>query len=290
MHKIPSFRMCQLRELQAQLSDIIKDDRISDEDEIVCINGGSELADGNGDDGSLAYQPESARVMRKLSAVLKDESRQLLPPAIEEEGNEDVDEECNIEPKSELADDEKSGGCGRGGDVSVAKSSPTNLLVVGAALRRRLAAVRRSTADSLPPPRPRKEVSYDFLERADQKLDDNLQPTRTRGFLWWHGYFLFSLVALVACLVTLWAPYPVGARMTSKEVAETPWSSGCRRGLETCICPRETICADDLLSMVFLTIARCSAWFDYPLYMGLFLSKCDNLNGFMQVSCCMPSV
>lgn len=50
----------------------------------------------------------------------------------------------------------------------------------------------------------------------------------------------------------------------------------------TQICPRETICADSLASMIYLTIARCSAWFDYPLYMVLFLSKCDNLNNLMQ--------
>ena len=50
----------------------------------------------------------------------------------------------------------------------------------------------------------------------------------------------------------------------------------------TQICPRETICADSIASMIYLTIARCSAWFDYPLYMVLFLSKCDNLNNLMQ--------
>ncbi|KAL7547366.1 hypothetical protein ACHAWF_010683 [Thalassiosira exigua] len=43
-----------------------------------------------------------------------------------------------------------------------------------------------------------------------------------------------------------------------------------------------TICADDLISMIFLTIARCTAWFDYPLYMLLFLSKANNLNNFLQ--------
>ena len=71
--------------------------------------------------------------------------------------------------------------------------------------------------------------------------------------------------------------------MSSSEVAKMPWSNGCI-GVETCICPRETICADDLLSMIFLTIARASAWFDYPLYMLLFLSKCANLNNFLQTT------
>ena len=62
-----------------------------------------------------------------------------------------------------------------------------------------------------------------------------------------------------------------------------PWSNGCI-GVATCICPRETICADDLISMIFLTIARASAWFDYPLYMLLFLTKCANLNNFLQTT------
>lgn len=70
--------------------------------------------------------------------------------------------------------------------------------------------------------------------------------------------------------------------MPSDQVAEMPWSDGCKDGLNSCICPRETICADDILSMIFLTLARCSAWFDYPLYMVMFLSKADNLNNFLQ--------
>jgi hypothetical protein len=34
--------------------------------------------------------------------------------------------------------------------------------------------------------------------------------------------------------------------------------------------------------MIFLTLARASAWFDYPLYMLLFLTKARNLNNFLQ--------
>ncbi|KAL7436018.1 hypothetical protein ACHAXH_005820 [Discostella pseudostelligera] len=48
--------------------------------------------------------------------------------------------------------------------------------------------------------------------------------------------------------------------------------------MESCICPRATICADDLLSMIFLTIARSLAWFNYPLYMMMFLSKAKYLD------------
>ena len=104
--------------------------------------------------------------------------------------------------------------------------------------------------------------SYEFLlqNEGGGKEERSLLPNTK----WWHGVFIFSLVAVLACIITLWAPYPIGARMPSAQVAEMPWSNGCQ-GIDTCICPRETICADDLLSMIFLTIARCSAWFDYPL-------------------------
>ena len=32
----------------------------------------------------------------------------------------------------------------------------------------------------------------------------------------------------------------------------------------------------------YLQSLRCPAWFDYPLYMCLFLSKCNNLNNYLQ--------
>jgi hypothetical protein len=86
---------------------------------------------------------------------------------------------------------------------------------------------------------------------------------------------------VLACVVTLWAPYPVGARMPTAMVVEMPWSDGCQ-GLQSCICAHATICADDLVSMLFLTVVRCTAWFDYPLYRLLFLSKANNLNNFLR--------
>jgi len=73
----------------------------------------------------------------------------------------------------------------------------------------------------------------------------------------------------------------MGARMPTKTIAAMPWSNGCQ-GLQSCICPRETICADDLLSMIFLTIARSTAWAAYPLYVLMFMSKANNLNNFLQ--------
>ena len=120
--------------------------------------------------------------------------------------------------------------------------------------------------------------TYDFLQKDNEgKEGGSLRPNAK----WWHGVFFFSLISMLACIITLWAPYPIGARMPSETIATMPWSNGCQ-GIDSCICPRETICADDLLSMIFLTIARSTAWFDYPLYMLLFLSKANNLNNFLQ--------
>eukprot|EP00984_Skeletonema_dohrnii_P018151 scaffold8410_cov77-Skeletonema_dohrnii-CCMP3373.AAC.1 len=77
-------------------------------------------------------------------------------------------------------------------------------------------------------------------------------------------------------------PPPYGLMMTSAEVAEVGVASGCEDDMERCICPRETICATDTLSIILLALARCSAFFDYPLYMMLFLSKAHNLNNHLR--------
>jgi hypothetical protein len=122
--------------------------------------------------------------------------------------------------------------------------------------------------------------TYDFLQKDDEEKEGgSLLP----GTQWWHSVFLLSVISMAACIITLWTPYPMGARMPTKIVATMPWSNGCQ-GLQSCICPRETICADDLLSMIFLTIARSTAWANYPLYMMMFMSKANNLNNFLQTT------
>jgi len=72
--------------------------------------------------------------------------------------------------------------------------------------------------------------------------------------------------------------------MPTEIISTMPWSKGCL-GLQTCICPCETICADDLVSMIFLTIVRSTAWFSYPLYMMMLMSKANNLNVFCKRQC-----
>lgn len=131
----------------------------------------------------------------------------------------------------------------------------------------------------------------DFLHTklVEQQLEDELKVGRSlrpADSKWWHGVFVFSIISMLACIVTLWAPYPIGSRVPTAEIIATVplFSNGCRVGLKSCICPRATICADDLLSMILLTIARSSAWFNYPLYMMMFLSKAKNLGNLLQKS------
>ncbi|KAL7550023.1 hypothetical protein ACHAWF_015459 [Thalassiosira exigua] len=101
------------------------------------------------------------------------------------------------------------------------------------------------------------------------------------GLPWWSGIFFFSFVSLLFCLLQIFLPPPFGMRMTSAEVAATGLASGCD-GLEQCVCPRETVCATDAFSMALLALARCSAFFDYPLYMMMFLTKAHNINNILR--------
>jgi hypothetical protein len=116
----------------------------------------------------------------------------------------------------------------------------------------------------------------------------NLEPRELKrrkacSLHWWHAIFLFSGISVLICLLEILLPSPQGMRMTSAEVVTLGIAlEGCEDGLKRCICPRETVCATDIISMVLLTIARCSAFFDYPLYMMIFLSKCHNLNNILR--------
>eukprot|EP00984_Skeletonema_dohrnii_P023260 scaffold12346_cov73-Skeletonema_dohrnii-CCMP3373.AAC.1 len=115
-------------------------------------------------------------------------------------------------------------------------------------------------------------ADQDFTEAEDEK--------KKPRFRWYHAIFLFSSASLIVCLLQLFTAPPFGVWMTSAEIEEIGIApeGGCEDGLEHCICPRETICATNMYSIVLLTLARCSAFFDYPLYMMMFLSKCHNIN------------
>eukprot|EP00984_Skeletonema_dohrnii_P014383 scaffold6034_cov87-Skeletonema_dohrnii-CCMP3373.AAC.3 len=114
-----------------------------------------------------------------------------------------------------------------------------------------------------------------LAERDHVELYEKNGSSRVK---WWHAIFFFSGISVLSCLCQLVLPYPYGLMMTSTQIAEVGIAPGCEGGLERCICPRETICATETLSIILLALARCSAFFDYPLYMMMFLSKCHNIN------------
>ena len=162
----------------------------------------------------------------------------------------------------------------KGGSTSSIKRTSSTLTKAVDVLNKTLKAPDNHYTESIK--RRKKEIeaektnsSYDFLEK-DKKIDQGSLLPNTK---WWYGFFVFSVISLIACIVTLWAPYPIGARMLTDMVAEMPWSDGCKDDLDSCICPRETICADDVLSMILLTISRCSGMFiteafDYQMIFG----------------------
>lgn len=107
-------------------------------------------------------------------------------------------------------------------------------------------------------------------------------PTRRLRFRWWHAIYVFSAIGLFICLLQIFLPPPFGMMQSSEEIAQQPFSDGCADGVEKCICPRETVCAEDWVSMILLTLARCSVFFDYPLYMMMFLTKAHNINNALR--------
>ena len=112
-----------------------------------------------------------------------------------------------------------------------------------------------------------------------EKEHIELEGRNSSRLRWWHAVFFFSGISVLFCLLQLFLPYPYGLMMTSAQIEQVGIApEGCESGLERCICPRETICATDTLSIILLALARCSAFFDYPLYMMIFLSKCHNIN------------
>jgi hypothetical protein len=101
----------------------------------------------------------------------------------------------------------------------------------------------------------------------------NTEKLHTFRWRWYYAVFLFSFISLLFCMLQLFLPPPFGVMMTSAQI-----QGGCENGLKRCICPRQTICAKNTLSIVLLTLARCTVFFDYPLYMMMFISKCHNVN------------
>ena len=112
------------------------------------------------------------------------------------------------------------------------------------------------------------------VKNSEKRMKCQMPTSACRvKYQWYHAIFVLGGISLVICLLQILLPPPFGMRQSSEEVAEQPFSDGCADGMDSCVCPRETVCADTIISMVLLALARCSAFFDYPLYMTMFLSK-----------------
>ena len=116
--------------------------------------------------------------------------------------------------------------------------------------------------------------------RADQ-YGENTPARKTTSRL--QPIFGLSLVCLGVALVTTFSPPPIGVN-TGRNGTQCADTAGNKFALAVCICPRVTVCAKDWRSVSFLVFARASAYFDYPLYVALFLSKAHNLRAFLHQS------
>ena len=109
---------------------------------------------------------------------------------------------------------------------------------------------------------------------------DKMKPpttvSKTRGSPV-RGLLFIGFSTLCWMLVTTFAAPPLGVNSGKKGgmCVGTPTEG------HLCLCPRETVCATKWHEVAFLIFARASAYFDYPMYMLLFLSKCHNLRGFL---------
>ena len=69
--------------------------------------------------------------------------------------------------------------------------------------------------------------------------------------------------SLLYCILEILLPPPFGINAGANSTDCNP--SGFEP-MPICICPRETVCVKNVLSLAFLVLSRSSAYFDYPLY------------------------
>ena len=79
--------------------------------------------------------------------------------------------------------------------------------------------------------------------------------------------WLLCMFCVLWIVITTFAPEPIGQLQTSPNDEGSWW-----------ICPRRTVCAENLVTMVLLGISRVSAYFVYPLIILMFISKANHIN------------
>ncbi|CAB9515447.1 NADPH oxidase 4 [Seminavis robusta] len=144
-------------------------------------------------------------------------------------------------------------------------------------------AKKRESAKPLPPPdkKPKHQAS-----RADQsnKVKETWLEERMRWELV-HVIYVLCVFTTCWCATTAFSRNPsIGNLRPNSTIAAQAWSNGCEDGLQYCVCPRETICADSLKDMILLGIARSIVYFVYPFIWFLFLSKANFFNAWLQTT------
>ena len=92
-----------------------------------------------------------------------------------------------------------------------------------------------------------------------------------------HGVLVICVLSFCWGILTTFEAPPLGANSgrSGHECHGKPTQG------KLCICPRKTVCADEWHELIFLALSRLSAYFDYPLYVLLFVSKMNNLRGLL---------
>jgi len=101
-------------------------------------------------------------------------------------------------------------------------------------------------------------------------------------FKFGHFLALCCIFSALWCVVTSFTQF--GVLEPTEDIAQSEWSDGCQDGLQYCICPRETVCADRIVDLVYLGIARTSIYMVYPFLICLFLSKSNHLTAYLQTT------
>lgn len=92
------------------------------------------------------------------------------------------------------------------------------------------------------------------------------------------------LVSAIYCVITSFGTAPVGVLEDASDIDGFGGDEGCKDGLKRCICPRNTVCAQSIVQVASLGIARVSIYAVYPFIMILFLSKANHLVSLLQSS------
>lgn len=119
------------------------------------------------------------------------------------------------------------------------------------------------------------ETNFTFKVKRQSLLSRTLRSP-------YFGLLLTCTFTFFYCAAEIFSAPPFGVNSAPNGSHCVDWQGNDFQDIGVCICPRETVCVKNIASLFFLAFSRLSAYFDYPLYMLLFLSKAHNLRGYLQ--------